>query len=135
MVFEQGSAAGGMFRIVPEMHKIMVERGVYNKETLDDIVAHIGSVQHVDWLDDHEKDVFKTAFEVDQFAILRYASVRQPFICQGQSLNFFVSEDGDEVRIAALHREAFLDENILSLYYIYSRSGVIVSSVCSACEA
>lgn len=135
MVFEQGSAAGGMFRIVPEMHKIMVERGVYNKETLDDIVAHIGSVQHVTWLTDHEKDVFKTAFEVDQFVILRYASVRQPFICQGQSLNFFVSEDGDEERIAALHREAFLDENILSLYYIYSRSGVIVSSVCSACEA
>lgn len=135
MVYEQGSAAGGMHKIVPEIYHIMVERGVYSKETCDDIVDHVGSVQHVTWLDDHEKEVFKTAFEIDQDVILRYASVRQKYLCQGQSLNFFVSEDGDEDRIAELHTKAFLDENILSLYYIYSRSGVVVNSVCSACEA
>ena len=135
MVFEQGSAAGGMFRIVPEIYEIMKERGVYSKEVLDDIVSKVGSVQHVDWLDDHEKEVFKTAFEIDQFTILRYASARQKYICQGQSLNFFVSEEGDEERIAALHRQAFNDENILSLYYIYSRSGVVVNSTCASCEA
>lgn len=135
MVFEQGSAAGGMFRIVPEMYDIMVERGVYNKETLDDIISHVGSVQHVTWLDDHEKMVFKTAFEVDQNVILRYASQRQKHLCQGQSINFYVSEDGDEDRIAELHTKAFLDEDILSLYYIYSRSGIIVNNVCVSCEA
>jgi ribonucleoside-diphosphate reductase alpha chain len=135
MVFEQGSAAGGMFRIVPEMYDIMVERGVYSKETLDDIISHVGSVQHVTWLDDHEKIVFKTAFEVDQSVILRYASQRQKHLCQGQSINFYVSEDGDEDRIAELHTKAFLDEDILSLYYIYSRSGIIVNNVCVSCEA
>lgn len=135
MVFEQGSAAGGMFRIVPEMYDIMVERGVYSKETLDDIISHVGSVQHVTWLDDHEKMVFKTAFEVDQNVILRYASQRQKHLCQGQSINFYVSEDGDEDRIAELHTKAFLDEDILSLYYIYSRSGIIVNNVCVSCEA
>jgi len=134
-VFEQGSAAGGMFRIIPEIHKIMVERGVYSKETLDDIISKVGSVQHVTWLDEHEKLVFRTAFEVDQNVILRYASQRQKYLCQGQSCNFYVSEEGDEDRIAELHTKAFLDENILSLYYIYSRTGVIVNNVCISCEA
>lgn len=134
MVYEIGSAAGNMKRITPEIYKVMKERGVYSKATVDDIINHVGSVQHVDWLDDHEKKVFKTAFEIDQEVILRYASQRQKFLCQGQSLNFFVSEDGDEERIASLHSKAFLDENILSLYYVYSRSGVIVSSDCVNCE-
>lgn len=135
MVFEQGSSAGGLFRIVPEFYKIMKERGQYKQEVIDDIIKHVGSVQHLGWLTDHDKLVFKTAFEVDQDAILRYASQRQKYLTQGQSLNFFVSEDGDEDRIAELHTKAFLDENILALYYIYSRSGVIISGECLACEA
>lgn len=135
MVYESGSAAGGMRRIVSPLYELMVERGVYNKETIDRIVNNLGSVQQEDWMTPEEKDVFLTAFETDQFAILRYASSRQKYICQGQSLNFFVSEDGDEERIAALHTKAFLDPNILSLYYIYSRSGVIVNSSCTSCEA
>lgn len=135
MVFEIGSAAGNMKRIVGPLLKLMKDRGVYNKETIDRIIANIGSVQDEDWLTDHEKLVFRTAFEVDQFAILRFASQRQKHLCQGQSLNFYVSEDGDEDRIADLHTTALLDDSILSLYYIYSRSGVIVGSNCSACEA
>ncbi|HLS54321.1 MAG TPA: ribonucleotide reductase N-terminal alpha domain-containing protein, partial [Tissierellaceae bacterium] len=80
MVFEQSSAAGGMSRITPEFYKIMKERGKYNKETIDSIIANVGSVQHLDWLSDEEKLVFKTAFEVDQSVILRYASQRQKFL-------------------------------------------------------
>jgi len=93
------------------------------------------SVQHLGWLSEHEKKVFKTAFEVDQEVIRRYASQRQKYIDQGQSLNFFVSQDGDEKRISQLLTDCFLDEDILSVYYFYSRSGVIISSSCSACEA
>lgn len=135
MVYEAGSAAGNMQRISPVLLKVMKERGVYNKDTIKDIINNLGSVQHVDWLTGHEKKVFRTAFEVDQFVLLRYASLRQKYLCQGQSINFYVSEDGDEDRIAMLHDEALLDDNILSLYYVYSRSGVIVSSNCEACEA
>lgn len=135
MVYEAGSAAGNMQRINPVLLGIMKDRDVYTKETINDIINNLGSVQHVGWLTDHEKKVFRTAFEVDQFAILRFASQRQKYICQGQSLNFFVSEDGDEDRIAALLTECFLDDNILSVYYLYSRSGVVVSSNCEACEA
>lgn len=135
MVFEQGSAAGGMNRIVPEFYKLMVERGKYNQETIDSIVKNVGSVQHLDWLTNDEKQVFKTAFEIDQNVILKYASRRQKYLTQGQSLNFFVSEDGDEDRIAELHTKAFLDPMITALYYVYSRSGVIVNGDCEVCES
>lgn len=133
MVWEQSSAAGGLNRINPEIYEIMKERGVYSKETIDDIVKNLGSVQHVSWLDDHEKLVFKTAFEINQDVILRYASLRQKWLCQGQSLNFFFTEDED--KISEIHSKAFLDPNILSLYYIYSRSGVVVGNECLACSA
>lgn len=135
MVFELGSSAGGVKRINAVMFDLMKARGVYSPETLTDINRHLGSVQHVDWLDDHEKAVFRTAFEVDQEAILRLASARQKYLCQGQSLNFFVSEDGDEARISRLHSKALMDPNILSLYYVYSRSGVTINSECVACAA
>lgn len=135
MVFEMGSAAGGLKRISSEFFQLAKQRGKYSKALVDDINQHVGSVQHLDWLTDHEKAVFRTAFEVDQEAILRLASTRQKYLCQGQSLNFFVSEDGDERRIARLHSKALLDPNILSLYYVYSRSGVTINNECVACAA
>ncbi len=133
MVYEQSSAAGGIKRVNAELYDIMVERGVYNKATLDDIINNLGSVQHVDWLSQEEKWVFKNAFEINQEVILRYASLRQKFLCQGQSLNFFFTED--EEKISSIHTKALLDPNILSLYYIYSRSGVVVDGDCLACSA
>lgn len=133
MAFEQSSAAGGMKRVCGELYKIMVERGVYNKKTIDDIIANLGSVQHVEWLSADEKWVFKTAFEIDQEVILRYASQRQKYICQGQSLNFFFAED--EEKISKVHTKALLDPNILSLYYVYSRSGIVVTNECLTCSA
>lgn len=135
MVYESGSAAGDMKRISSEFYHLMKARGQYNKATVEDINQHIGSVQHLDWLSAEEKAVFRTAFEVNQETLLRLASARQKWLCQGQSLNFFVSEDGDEERISRLHSEALLDPNILSLYYIYSRSGVVINSECEACAA
>lgn len=133
MAYEQASAAGGMKRVNPELYLIMKERGVYNKRTIDDIINNLGSVQHVDWLTADEKWVFKTAFEIDQNVILRYASQRQKYLCQGQSLNFFFAED--EEKISEIHTKALLDPNILSLYYIYSRSGIVVNGECLACSA
>lgn len=133
MCYEQSSAAGGMKRVSGELYKLMVERSVYTKKTIDDIINNMGSVQHVSWLTQEEKWVFKTAFEIDQEVILRYASQRQKHLCQGQSLNFFFAED--EKKISEIHTKALLDPNILSLYYIYSRSGVVVNSECLACSA
>ena len=134
MVYEIGSAAGNIRRVNPVFYRLATERGMFSKELIEDVNQHLGSVQHLDWLTDHEKDVLKTAFEVNQETILRRASQRQKYLCQGQSLNFFVSEDGDEQRIANLFSTALLDPNILSVYYCYSMSGVVINTECLACS-
>ena len=113
----------------------MKERGVYNNETIESIINDLGSVQNQDWLDSHEKLVYLNAFEMDQRVLLRHASQRQKYTCQGQSLNFYVPEDGSEDLIAELMTELLLDENILSQYYIYSRSGVVIKDECISCSA
>ncbi len=137
-VYNQNTAAGEIQRINPTLIDIMVERGVYSKETLSRIALNFGSVQDVDWLDDHEKLVFKTAFEIDQRAILRMASARQRYIDQGQSLNLFFSADEDPKYISEIHKEAMLDPYIKGLYYLRSQAGVKASSgqekECIACE-
>lgn len=135
MVFEMSSAVGELRRIPPAFYELMVSKGKYTPEVIKDIINHSGSVQHLDWLTPEEKQVFLTAYEIDQFAILRQASQRQKYTCQGQSLNFFVADEGSEDMIADLMTAAFLDENILSQYYFYSKSGVIVPEECLSCAA
>jgi ribonucleoside-diphosphate reductase alpha chain len=134
MVFTQSTAGGEMDRITPEFLKIMKLKEQYNKKTIKSIVEKNGSVQHLSWLTDEEKLAFRTAFEMDQKAILRLASARQKFIDQGQSLNLFFAANEDEARISEIHQQAFMDENILSLYYIYTLAGVqAAKSECLAC--
>jgi ribonucleoside-diphosphate reductase alpha chain len=89
----------------------------------------------VEWLTDKEKEVFKTAFEINQKAVLRLASARSIYIDQWQSLNLFFSADEDPAWISEVHQEAFSDENILALYYIYTQAGVQgAKGECEACQ-
>jgi ribonucleoside-diphosphate reductase alpha chain len=135
MIYTQTGAAGEQARVNFSLFKIMNERGVFTKKNLENISKQMGSVQHVDWLSDDEKKVFKTAFEIDQNIILRMASARGIWLDQWQSLNLFVSADEDPYYIAQLHKKAFLDENILGLYYIYTQAGVQASTGETECEA
>ena len=134
--FIQATAAGNMSRNNPLLVQLLKDKGVYTEELVDDLtINHSGSVQHLDCLTDHEKLVFKTAYEIDQMVILRLASTRQKYICQGQSLNLFFSADEDEEYIAEVHKVALLDENIKGLYYLRSEKGVKASkNECLACE-
>ena len=134
--YVQNTAAGKVDRVNPTLLKIMKEKNVYNEQTITDIIKNSGSVQQVDWLNDDEKQVFKTAFEIDQHIIIKKASVRQKFIDQAQSINLFFSADEDETYISSVHKTAFLDPNIKSLYYIRSETGVNSSSkeTCLACH-
>ena len=93
-------------------------------------------MQHVDWLNDNEKLVFKTAFEIDQRVILRLASLRQKNIDQAQSINLFFDADEDEAYISKIHQMAFRDPRIKSLYYMRSKAGILASKEeeCIACE-
>jgi len=135
-VFVQQGAGGETIRVVPELLEIMKREGVYSRETLLEIASHDGSIQHVTWMTPEEKEVFKTAFEIDPYVILAQASERQLYICQGQSINLFFGADDPEEHISAVHKAAFKDKNILSLYYIRTKAGVSASSgECVACHA
>lgn len=134
-VFNQGSAVGEIERVNPTLLKLLKERDQYKPKVIQSIIDNKGSVQHLDFLTEHEKLVFKTAFEINQEVILRLASQRQKYICQAQSLNLFFDADEDEGYIAQIHKQAFLDPNIKSLYYMRTLAGVQASKgECVACE-
>lgn len=142
-VYEQDTAGGTVYRINPVLLPIMKERGQYTEEVMQRIAENQGSVQLEDWLSDHEKAVFKTAFEINQETILLMASHRQKVICntnggQGQSINLFFTADETEGEISRLHDIAFKDPWIHSLYYIQSQNKAmkhkIDKSVCEACQ-
>lgn len=135
MVYEAESAAGSIRRISPIFYQCMKEKGVYNKDTIQDIAEHLGSVQHVSWLNHDEKLLFRNAFEMNQEVLFNQAMARQRYVCQGQSLNFYVPENGSEDLIAKLMSKVVDHPSCLSQYYIYSRSGVTVSDECIACAA
>lgn len=134
MVFTKQSAGGEFFRINKVLLELMKKKGVYNDETIRDIALHKGSVQHVEWLDEVEKAAFRTAFEIPMDAYLRLCSQRQKYIDQGQSINlYFTSNDSPEY-ISKIHKQAFDDPDILSLYYIYSMRGAGEITRIQECE-
>lgn len=133
-VYVQGSAAGEMNRINPVFLELLKKKGIYDDAHINEVIDHNGSVQNVDWLTDEEKNVFKTAFEIDQKVIIRLASIRQQYIDQAQSINLFFSADESEEYISEVHQIAFNDPMIKSLYYIRSESGVQASKgECESC--
>lgn len=134
-VFIQNSAGGDLERINPEFLKLLKAKDQYTKEIIESVAENYGSVQHLDFLTDHEKLVFKTAYEIDQKVIIRLAAQRQKFIDQAQSINLFFDANEDEGYISEVHQEAFINPYIKSLYYMRTLAGVQASKdECIACE-
>ena len=97
----------------------------YGKNTSDvwsSIIMKEGSVQHLDFLSQYEKDIFKTAFEIDQQWVIEHAADRQPHICQGQSVNLFFPAGSDKSYINSVHLRAWKKE-LKGLYYLRTSSG------------
>lgn len=90
-------------------------------EQWSSIVAARGSVQHLSCLSQLEKDVFKTAWEIDQRWIIEMAADRTPYIDQGQSINLFLPADIDSFDLLMLHFSAW-KKGLKSLYYCRSQS-------------
>lgn len=135
MVYTQKSAGGEVDRVNPYLLKLMKEKGVFTKAHVEDVRDKMGSVQHVDWLTEEEKLVFRTAFEINQHTIIRLAAARGKFTDQWMSLNLFFAAGEDEAYINEVHKEAFLNPDILGLYYVYSMAGVQASKdECLACQ-
>lgn len=134
-VYNQPSAAGEIYRVNPVFLELAKKRVGWSDELVKSIIENNGSVQHLDWLTEHEKRVFLTAYEVDQRVLLRLAGQRSVWIDQWQSLNLFFDADESEEEISAIHEIAFRDERIKALYYMRSKAGVKASTgECVACE-
>tara|TARA_B100000780_G_scaffold278781_1_gene253649 strand:+ start:6448 stop:8196 length:1749 start_codon:yes stop_codon:yes gene_type:complete len=87
------------------------------EEQWTSIILHEGSVQHLEWMDEWEKQIFKTAFELDQRWVVDHAATRQPFICQGQSVNLFFPSGTDKAYVNEVHLRAF-NKKLKGLYYL-----------------
>ena len=105
----------------PHLKKLLAEKGRDNDEVWSSITVNEGSVQHLDFLEDHEKDVFKTAFELDQRWIIELAADRTPMIDQSQSVNLFLPADVHKRDLHQIHFAAW-KQGMKSLYYCRSKS-------------
>ena len=103
----------------PYLQKVLEKHGKATEEVWGSIIANEGSVQHLEFLTDDERDVFKTAYEIDQRWIVTHASERQQHICQGQSVNLFFYPDADRAYVNAVHLQAH-SKGLKGLYYLRS---------------
>jgi ribonucleoside-diphosphate reductase alpha chain len=105
----------------PYLEQLLEEKGLNTTAIWDSILEHEGSVQHLDVLSQDEKDIFKTAFELDQRWVIELAADRTPQICQSQSVNIFLPGDVDKWDLHMLHYQAW-ERGCKSLYYLRSKS-------------
>jgi len=105
----------------PHLTRLLAEKGLDTAETWQSIIEHEGSVQHLKSLNDDEKLIFRTAFEIDQRWIIDLAADRAPFICQSQSINLYLPADVDKWDLHMLHWTAW-QRGLKSLYYCRSKS-------------
>ena len=122
----------------PYLEKLLEEKGQNTREIWLSIRDHDGSVQHLDFLTQEEKDVFKTFCEIDQMSIIYQAADRQQFTDQSQSLNVMISPKTPAKEVNYLYIQAW-KLGIKTLYYQHSMNAAqqfskkIIS--CSGCEA
>jgi ribonucleoside-diphosphate reductase alpha chain len=105
----------------PYLEKLLKDKAKDSDKVWNSILERGGSVQHLDFLTQEEKDAFKTSFEIDQRWLLELAADRTPFIDQAQSLNLFIPADVEKWDLLMLHFRAW-ELGIKSLYYLRSKS-------------
>lgn len=98
---------------------VLEQMGRNDSEVWQSIILNMGSVQHLDFLSRDQKDVFKTAFELDQRWIIDHAGSRQPYISQGQSVNLFFPAGTPRSVVNQVHIMAW-ERKLKGLYYLRS---------------
>ena len=99
------------------LEKLLEEKGHNNESTWSSIITKKGSVQHLPFLNEGEKAVFKTAQELDQNWVVTHAADRQPYICQGQSVNLFFPSGAPKRYVNKVHFKAW-QSGLKGLYYL-----------------
>ena len=105
----------------PHLERLLTEKSKNSDGVWNSILEQGGSVQHLEFLTQDEKDTFKTSFEIDQRWLIELAADRTPYIDQATSLNLFIPADVDKWDLMMLHFRAW-ELGIKSLYYLRSKS-------------
>ena len=115
--FTSRTRVGSHLNKNPYLEKVLEELGKNTEQVWSTIITNGGSVQHLDFLDDHVKNVFKTAIELNQHALIRLAGDRQKHLCQGQSLNIFFPAGAEKKYLHSVHYQAW-KQGCKGLYYL-----------------
>lgn len=122
----------------PYLEELLKEKGQDVSEVWDSIMLHNGSVQHLDFLSEHEKNVFKTFEEISQLTIIQQAAQRQKYIDQGQSINITIHPKTPTKDVNMLYLTAH-ELGLKGLYYQFSMNAAQAFNrdllTCSSCEA
>ena len=103
------------------LEDVLEKLGRNDDNTWKSIVSNKGSVQHLDFLSEEIKEVFKTAVEINQSWVVEHAAVRQQYICQSQSVNLFFPPDVNKGDLHNIHMLAWA-KNMKTLYYLRSEA-------------
>ncbi len=120
-VFVQKTLSGSFTVRNRHLAALLAEKGRDDADTWTSITVNKGSVQHLEFLDEHEKAVFRTAYEIDQRWVIEHAADRTPYVCQAQSVNLFLPADVHKRDLHRLHWLAW-KKGVKSLYYCRSLS-------------
>jgi ribonucleoside-diphosphate reductase alpha chain len=120
-VFVQKTLSGSFTVRNKHLDRLLKEKGKDTPEVWSSISSSEGSVQHLDFLDEHEKMTFKTAQEIDQRWVIEHAADRSDYVCQAQSINLFIAPDVNKRDLHLLHYHAW-KKGVKSLYYCRSTS-------------
>jgi ribonucleoside-diphosphate reductase alpha chain len=113
--------------------KVLESLGKNTDDVWQSIIVNKGSVQHLDFLSDHQKRVYKTSFEIDQIWVIHHAADRQPYICQGQSVNVFFPAGSDKSYVNRVHMAAW-ELGLKGLYYLRTEAAHRAENVSTKVE-
>jgi len=120
-VYTQKTLSGSFVVKNTVLAKLLDAKGKNTKAIWKSITQYNGSVQHLEFLSDWEKEIFKTAMELDQMWIIEHAANRQKYICQSQSVNLFFIADEEIKYLHDIHFAAW-KKGLKTLYYCRSQA-------------
>ena len=119
--FTQKTKSGSYLMKNKFLEEVLEKYNQNTDATWTSIITNKGSCQHLDFLTDEEKEVFKTAVEINQAWVVEHASMRQQYICQSQSVNLFFPPDVNKADLHNIHMLAWA-KNMKTLYYLRSEA-------------
>lgn len=128
-IFVKDTRAGSFVVKNRHLEALLEEKGCNHKDVWKSIQDYDGSVQHLDFLSEHEKKVFKTAMEIDQHWLVELADQRGGYICQAQSLNLFFLPGASREYVNSVHLKFLRSDNVLTLYYYRTEREAKVDTV------